>query len=88
MSFIDVFYTPMYADGNTEVLLAFINTEEENSAYGTANVYMTTTYKNYYANDGDCKRQTSIIRTISITVVKVHLHKSFGKLMVVREPDV
>lgn len=54
--FIDVFYTPMYADGNTEVLLAFINTEEENSAYGTANVYMTTTYKNYYANDGDCKK--------------------------------
>ena len=46
----------MYADGNTEVLLAFINTEEENSAYGTANVYMTTTYKNYYANDGDCKK--------------------------------
>ena len=23
---------------------------------GTANVYMTTTYKNYYANDGDCKK--------------------------------
>ena len=54
--FIDLFFTPMYADGNTEVLLAFLNTEEENSAYGTAQVYMTTTYKNYYANDGDCKK--------------------------------
>ena len=30
--------------------------KRENSAYGTANVYMTTTYKNYYANDGDCKK--------------------------------
>lgn len=54
--FIDLFYTPMYADGNTEVLLAFVNTEEENSSYGTAQVYMTTTYKNYYANDGNCKK--------------------------------
>ena len=53
--FIDVFYTPMYADGNTEVILAFVNTEEENSSHGTAQVYMTTTYKNYYANDGNCK---------------------------------
>ena len=54
--FIDLFYTPMYADGNTEVLLAFLNTEEENSAYGTAQVYMTTTYKNYYANDAGAKK--------------------------------
>ncbi|MBQ8500790.1 MAG: RagB/SusD family nutrient uptake outer membrane protein [Bacteroides sp.] len=54
--FIDCFYTPMYADGNTEVLLAFLNTETENSAYGTAQVYMTTTYKNYYANDGTIKK--------------------------------
>ena len=29
--FIDVFRTPMYADGNTEVLYAFVNTEPENS---------------------------------------------------------
>lgn len=54
--FIDLFYTPMYADGNTEVLLAFVNTESENSAYGTAQVYMTTTYKNYYSNDGNCSK--------------------------------
>lgn len=50
--FIDVFRTPMYADGNTEVLLAFVNTEPENTAFGTAEVYMKSTWKNYYSNDG------------------------------------
>ena len=50
--FIDVFRTPMYADGNNEVLLAFVNTEPENSAFGTAEVYMKSTWKNYYSNDG------------------------------------
>ena len=33
-------------------------------------------------------QSVSYTHLISITVVKVHLHKSFGKLMVVREPDV
>lgn len=51
-AFIDVFRTPMYADGNTEVLFAFVNTEPENSSFGTAEVYMKSTYKNYYSNDG------------------------------------
>ena len=50
--FIDVFRTPMYADGNTEVIYAFVNTEPENSSWGTAEVYMKSTYKNYYSNDG------------------------------------
>ena len=50
--FIDVFRTPMYADGNMEVLYAFVNTETENSAWGTAEVYIKSTYKNYYSNDG------------------------------------
>lgn len=50
--FIDVFRTPMYKDGNSEVLFAFVNTEPENSSFGTAEVYMKSTYKNYYSNDG------------------------------------
>lgn len=54
--FIDVFKTPMYADGNTEVIFAFINTEPENSNYGTAEVYMKSTYKGYYSNDGIIKK--------------------------------
>lgn len=54
--YIDCFRTPMYADGNTEVLLAFVNTEPENSSYGTAEVYMKSTYKGYYSNDGVIKK--------------------------------
>lgn len=54
--FIDCFRTPMYKDGNTEVLFAFLNTESENSSYGTAEVYMKSTYKGYYANDGIIKK--------------------------------
>ena len=54
--FIDCFRTPMYADGNTEVLFAFVNTEPENSSYGTAEVYMKSTYKGYYSNDGVIKK--------------------------------
>lgn len=55
-AFIDVFRTPLYSDGNKEVLYAFLNTEPENSAYGTAEVYMKSTYKNYYSNDGIINR--------------------------------
>ncbi|WP_418696301.1 RagB/SusD family nutrient uptake outer membrane protein [Bacteroides sp.] len=54
--FIDVFRTPMYADGNTEVLYAFVNTEPESSAFGTAEIYIKSTYKNYYSNDGIIKK--------------------------------
>lgn len=46
----------MYSDGNTEVLFAFVNTEPENSSYGTAEVYMKSTYKGYYSNDGVIKK--------------------------------
>ena len=55
-AFIDVFRTPMYVDGNKEVLFAFVNTEPENSAYGTAEVYIKSTYKDYYSNDGTIKK--------------------------------
>lgn len=54
--FIDVFREPMYKNGNTEVILAFVNTEPENSSYGTAEVYQKSTYKGYYANDGVIKK--------------------------------
>lgn len=56
----------MYADGNTEVLFAFVNTEPENSSYGTAEVYMKSTYKGYYSNDGVIKRVTSRTQTIQV----------------------
>lgn len=55
-AFIDCFRTPMAAAGNTEVIFAFVNTEPENSSYGTAEVYMKSTYKGYYANDGTIKK--------------------------------
>ena len=55
-AFIDVFRSPMYSEGNKEVLYAFVNTEPENSAYGTAEVYIKSTYKNYYSNDGVINR--------------------------------
>jgi hypothetical protein len=42
----------MYSEGNKEVIYAFVNTEPENSAYGTAEVYMKSSYKDYYSNDG------------------------------------
>lgn len=54
--FIDVFRSPMYSEGNKEVIFAFVNTEPETSAYGTAEVYMKSTYKGYYANDGIIKK--------------------------------
>ncbi len=54
-AFIDVFRSPMYADGNREVIFAFLNTEEENSSAGTAEVYMKSSYKNYYSNDNIIK---------------------------------
>jgi hypothetical protein len=51
-AFIDVFRSPLYSSGNKEVLFTFLNTEPENSASGTAEIYMKSTYKNYYSNDG------------------------------------
>src|SRR5690606_1960308 len=51
-AFIDVFRSPLYAEGNMEVLYAFLNTEPEVAAYGTATIYIKSSWKNYYSNDG------------------------------------
>lgn len=55
-AFIDVFRSPLYSQGNREVLLAFLNTEPENSAYGTTDLYMKSSWKNYYSNDAEIKK--------------------------------
>lgn len=57
--FIDVFRSPMYSDGNREVIFAFVNTEEESSSFGTAQVYMKSTHKNYYSNDNIIKKSNN-----------------------------
>lgn len=53
--FIDVFKTPQYKDGNKEVLYCFLNAEPTVSSYGVAEVYIKSTWKNYYVNDGVIK---------------------------------
>mgnify|MGYP000925802430 CR=1 FL=1 len=48
--FIDVFRTPLYSDGNFEVLYTFMNAEEESIPYGTTGVCeVRNMYKNYYS---------------------------------------
>lgn len=54
--FIDVFRSPLFRDGNLEVLYAFLNTEPEVESHGTAAVYIKSSYKNYYSNDGVIKK--------------------------------
>jgi len=49
-AFIDVFRSPLYTEGNQEVLWAFSNTEEENVPYGTFNCFMRNMWVNYYSN--------------------------------------
>lgn len=49
--FIDVFRSPFYTQGNNEVLYAFVNTEPEVESHGTSDIYIKSTYKNYYSND-------------------------------------
>ena len=49
--FIDVFTTPAFKDGNKEVLFYLVNAEPTVSAYGTAEVYIKSSWKNYYVND-------------------------------------
>lgn len=50
-AFIDVFRSPLYSQGNQEVLWAFLNTEPENAAYGVGpNVFMRNMWKNYYSD--------------------------------------
>lgn len=50
-AFIDVFRSPLYAQGNLEALYAFVNTEPEIESHGTSSIYIKSTYKNYYSND-------------------------------------
>lgn len=54
--FIDVFRSPMFYQGNREVLYAFLNTEPEVESHGTATIYIKSSYKNYYSNDGVLKK--------------------------------
>lgn len=54
--FIDVFRSPLFSQGNNEVLYAFLNTEPEVESHGTAAVYIKSSYKNYYSNDGVIKK--------------------------------
>ncbi len=50
-AFVDVFRSPLYTDGNNEVLWAFLNTEEENISYGNSSViFMRNMWVNYYSN--------------------------------------
>ncbi len=49
-AFIDVFRSPLYADGNKEVLWAFVNTEDENVSYGNFGGFMRNMWVNYYSN--------------------------------------
>lgn len=48
--FMDVFRSPKFSEGNTEVLWAFNNTEPENSAFGVGErVFMRNMWVNYYS---------------------------------------
>lgn len=55
-AFIDVFRSPLYTEGNNEVLLAFLNTEDENVAYGNSTkIFMKNMWQNYYSNLSEIK---------------------------------
>lgn len=54
--FIDVFKTPTFKDGNKEVLYYFVNAEPTVSSSGApSDVYIKSSWKNYYVNDGVIK---------------------------------
>ncbi|MBR3065071.1 MAG: RagB/SusD family nutrient uptake outer membrane protein [Bacteroidales bacterium] len=58
-AFIDVFRSPLYSEGNNEVLWAFLNTEEENTSYGNSTVmFMRNMWVNYYSNDSAISKLT------------------------------
>ena len=58
-AFIDVFRSPLYTDGNNEVLWAFLNTEEENTSYGNSTViFMRNMWVNYYSNNSTISKLT------------------------------
>jgi len=51
-AFIDVFRSPLYSEGNKEVLWAFLNTEVENTSYGNSEVvFMRNMWVNYYSSN-------------------------------------
>jgi hypothetical protein len=55
--FIDVFHTPSYADGNREVLYYFTLAEPTVAPAGIpTDVWIKSTWKNYYSNDGTIKK--------------------------------
>lgn len=65
--FIDVFRSPLYTQGNNEVIYSFLNAEEESIPYGTTGICETRNmWKNYYSylpeisslNHPDYKGQT------------------------------
>ena len=57
-AFIDVFRSPLYSEGNREVIMTFLNTEVENAAYGTLNCFMRNMWVNYYTNNSTISKLT------------------------------
>ncbi len=56
-AFIDVFRSPLFSDGNMEVLWAFPNTEPENAATGySPNTFMRNMWRNYYSSLSDISK--------------------------------
>ena len=56
-AFIDVFRSPLFSDGNLEVLWAFPNTEPENAASGySPNIFMRNMWRNYYSSLSDISK--------------------------------
>ncbi|MCQ2147042.1 MAG: RagB/SusD family nutrient uptake outer membrane protein [Bacteroidales bacterium] len=58
-AFMDVFRSPLYSEGNKEVLWAFLNTEVENSSYGNSDViFMRNMWVNYYSSNSTISKLT------------------------------
>lgn len=56
-AFIDVFRSPLFSEGNMEVLWAFPNTEPENAATGySPNTFMRNMWVNYYSSLSDISK--------------------------------
>ncbi len=52
-AFTDLFASPLYTEGNIEVLWAFLNSDPDELAYGTKKVFMRNMWQNYYSNLSD-----------------------------------
>lgn len=56
-AFIDVFRSPLFTEGNMEVLWAFPNTEPENAATGySPDTFMRNMWRNYYSSLSDISK--------------------------------